>query len=73
MNSYLHKNSPTFINLKMNKLVFILAIFLVFTGCNQPLPKETTTKSATGFSFVFMTDVHVTTDRHADKGLMQAR
>lgn len=72
MNSYLHHKSSTFINLKMNKLVFILTIFLLAAGCNPTPQKESSSQKSDEFSFVFLTDVHVTKDRHADAGLMQA-
>jgi len=72
MNSYLHQNSTTYINFKMNRIVFILAFFLLLAGCNQTAQNESLTKPDNDFSFVFMTDVHVTKDRHADEGLMQA-
>ncbi len=56
----------------MKRIVFILALFLVLASCKQTSNTNTATTSNDDFSFVFVTDIHVTEDRHADEGLIQA-
>lgn len=55
----------------MKRLLFVLVTILFLAGCNQ-VSKETATNSDNDFSFVFMTDIHLTEDRHAVEGLTQA-
>jgi len=57
----------------MKRIVFILALFLVLASCTQNSNTNTAiTSSDDDFSFVFVTDIHVTEERHADEGLKQA-
>ncbi len=55
--------------MKKFMLLFTVAVFLL--SCGQP-GVESTQKKDDGFSFVFMTDIHVTRERNAVEGLTQA-
>lgn len=56
----------------MNRILFFVAIILLLTGCNEASKETVTGKATNDFSFVFMTDIHVTRERHATEGLIQA-
>ncbi len=56
----------------MKKLLFIVVVFLLMAGCNQTSKKTAEVKANNDFSFVFMTDIHLTKERHAVEGLTQA-
>ena len=53
------------------KNLLLLSIFLVFAlGCQQTSNKEE--KNSNDFTFVFATDIHVTDERNATEGFLQA-
>lgn len=56
----------------MKNLLFIVVAFLLIAGCNQTPKKTAELKANNDFSFVFMTDIHLTKERHAVEGLTQA-
>ncbi|MBN1767405.1 MAG: metallophosphoesterase [Prolixibacteraceae bacterium] len=56
----------------MKNLLFVVVIFLLMAGCNQTSKKTAVTEANNDFSFVFMTDIHITKERRADEGLLQA-
>lgn len=55
----------------MKNLILLLIITVAFLGCQNSSTK-TQTKETTNFSFVFMTDIHLTEEQNATEGLLQA-
>ena len=56
----------------MKNLVLILVLSLAITACNTTTNKIESANSENDFSFVFMTDMHITNERHALDGFQQA-
>ena len=53
----------------MKKVLFLILAVVLLQNCNQPAKQPQNTDD---FSFVFMTDIHVSYERNADKGFSQA-
>lgn len=56
----------------MKNLVLFLLLCLAITACNTTTNKTESANSENDFSFVFMTDMHITNERHALEGFQQA-
>lgn len=56
----------------MKNLVLFLVLCLAITACNTTTNKTESANSENDFSFVFMTDMHITNERHALEGFQQA-
>ncbi len=56
----------------MKKVLFIFVASLMLTACGPSTTKNEQISSDNDFSFVFVTDIHLTTDRHAVEGFTQA-
>lgn len=55
----------------MKKLTFYFIIAGLFMSCQQQ-PNKTQSEKNDAFSFVFMTDIHLTPERNATEGFLQA-
>ncbi len=55
----------------MRKVVLLLIVGTVFLSFN-PAPKKGKVKKSEKFSFVFMTDIHITQQLHAQEGVLKA-
>lgn len=56
----------------MNRTFLFIIFVLIFSACQQVSEKAKTQTSENDFSFVFMTDIHITEKRNATEGLLQA-
>ncbi|MCE4564912.1 metallophosphoesterase [Maribellus sp. CM-23] len=56
----------------MNRTFLFIIFILIFSACQQVSEKAKTQTSENDFSFVFMTDIHITEKRNATEGLLQA-
>jgi len=56
----------------MKNLVLFLILSLAITACNTYTNKKESANPGNDFSFVFMTDMHLTNERHALEGFQQA-
>jgi 3',5'-cyclic AMP phosphodiesterase CpdA len=54
----------------MKKLILLSIIIIAFSSCSKTSKIQSVEKD--GFSFVFMTDIHITEERKATEGLLQA-
>ncbi len=58
--------------MKATKFLFISILFVFNQACNQPNASKLATQKSNDFSFVFMTDIHLTDDKNAVEGFSQA-
>ena len=56
----------------MKNLVLLFVFSLLITACNTSTNQTKPAGSENVFSFVFMTDMHITNERHATEGFLQA-
>jgi len=56
----------------MKKVLYILTLYTLIVSCGPASDPTSENASANDFSFVFLTDIHLTTERHALEGFMQA-
>ena len=54
------------------KMLYILLLSVMFTSCGPSTTPTDKTGTTDNFSFVFVTDIHLTTKRNALEGFMQA-
>jgi len=54
------------------KVLYILLLSVIFASCEPASTPPDKTGTSNDFSFVFLTDIHLTTERHALEGFMQA-
>lgn len=56
----------------MNRTFLFIIFILTFAACQPVSEKAQTLQTDNDFSFVFMTDIHITEERNATEGLLQA-